>query len=95
MFCWGGTDADPAISRREVIDGVSGVYRQDFSRLADRYLLHGDPDRVAARVREYAAAGAGALVFSPVGEGVRRRDIVDLFTSAVLPCVRPVPPGEP
>jgi probable F420-dependent oxidoreductase len=91
VFCWGGVDENPARSRREVVDGVSAVYQQAFDRLADRYLLHGDPDRVAARAREYADAGADTLVFSPVGSGERRREIVDLFTSAVLPAVRPLP----
>ncbi|HEX2073656.1 MAG TPA: LLM class flavin-dependent oxidoreductase [Geodermatophilus sp.] len=85
VFCWGNVDEDPAVARREVIDGVSAVYRQDFTPLADRYLLHGAPDRVAARAREYADAGAGTLVFSPVGAGARRREIVDLFTRSVLP----------
>jgi probable F420-dependent oxidoreductase len=91
VFCWGGVDEDPARSRREVVDGVSAVYQQDFDRLADRYLLHGDPDRFTARVREYADAGADAVIFSPVGEGARRREIVDLFTTAVLPGIRPIP----
>lgn len=88
VFCWGGVDADAAASRREVIEGVSAVYQQDFTRLADRYLLHGDPDRVVARAREYADAGAETLVFSPVGLGRRRQDVVDLFTAAVLPRLR-------
>ena len=89
VFCWGGVDADPASSRREVVEGVSATYQQDFTRLADRYLLHGDPDRVAARAREYADAGADTLVFSPVGSGDRRRDMVEQFTAEVLPGLRP------
>jgi probable F420-dependent oxidoreductase len=88
VFCWGGVDADPAASRREVVEWVSAVYQQDFERLADRYLLHGDPDRVAARVREFADAGAETLVFSPVGAGDRRRAAVGLFSDAVLPALR-------
>jgi probable F420-dependent oxidoreductase len=88
VFCWGGVDADAGRSRAEVVAGVSAVYQQDFDRLADRYLLHGDPDRVAARAREYADAGAETLIFSPVGAGDRRREIVDLFTTAVLPRLR-------
>jgi probable F420-dependent oxidoreductase len=85
VFAWGGVDADAARARQEVVDGVSAVYQQDFAPLADRYLLHGDPDRVLARAREYADAGAETLVFSPVGAGARRREVVDLFTAAVLP----------
>jgi probable F420-dependent oxidoreductase len=88
IFCWGGVDTDAARSRRDVVDFVSAVYQQDFDRLADRYLLHGDPDRVAARVAEYAEAGAGTLVLSPVGEGARRAGIVRLFTDEVLPRLR-------
>ncbi|MGK5172638.1 LLM class flavin-dependent oxidoreductase [Geodermatophilus sp. CPCC 205761] len=84
VFCWGGVGEDAARSRRQVVDTVSTVYQQDFDPLADRYLLHGDPDRVAARAREYADAGAETLVFSPVGEGAERRQIVDLFTAQVL-----------
>lgn len=89
IFCWGGVDADAERSRQEVVDGVSSVYQQDFDRLADRYLLHGDPDRVVSRAREYADAGAETLVFSPVGSGPRRAEIVHLLTSDVLPHVRP------
>ncbi len=88
VFCWGGVDDDAETSRREVVEGVSAVYQQDFTKLADRYLLHGDPDRVAARAREYADAGAETLIFSPVGSGNRRRGIVDLFTTSVLPRLR-------
>ncbi|RFU21526.1 LLM class flavin-dependent oxidoreductase [Geodermatophilus marinus] len=88
VFCWGGVDEDAARSRRQVVETVSAVYQQDFDRLADRYLLHGDPDRVAARAREYAEAGAGTLVLSPVGEGADRERVVELFTAAVLPVLR-------
>ena len=88
IFCWGGVADDAQVSRQEVVDGVSAVYQQDFAPLADRYLLHGEPDRVAARAREYADAGAETLVFSPACEGARRREIVDLFTAAVLPALR-------
>lgn len=89
IFCWGGVGVDPETSRREVIEGVSAVYQQDFTRLADRYLLHGDPDRVVRRVREYVDAGASTLIFSPVGARERRAEIRDLFTAEVLPKLRP------
>jgi len=85
VFCWGGTGHDAAESRREVVNYVSAIYQQDFSPLADRYLLHGDPDRVAARAREYADAGADTLVFSPVGTGDKRSELLALFSEAVLP----------
>jgi alkanesulfonate monooxygenase SsuD/methylene tetrahydromethanopterin reductase-like flavin-dependent oxidoreductase (luciferase family) len=88
VFCWGGVHEDPARARADAVAFVSAVYRQDFAPLADRYLLHGDPDRVVARAREYADAGAGTLVFSPVGDGAAREAGVALFGSAVLPLLR-------
>jgi probable F420-dependent oxidoreductase len=88
VFCGGAVDEDAAAARRTAIDTVSAIYQQDFSPLADRYLLHGDPDRVVARAREYADAGAETLVFSPSGEGGRRERAVDTFTRAVLPRLR-------
>jgi probable F420-dependent oxidoreductase len=91
VFCWGGVGEDAARSRQQVVDTVSAVYQQDFDPLADRYLLHGDPDRVAVRAREYADAGAETLVFSPVGAGAQRESVVDLFTAAVLPRLRGAP----
>ncbi len=85
VFCWGAVHEDPATARADAVETVSAVYQQDFAPLADRYLLHGDPDRVVARAREYADAGADSLVFSPAAEGARRQAAVDLFSAAVLP----------
>ena len=85
VFCWGAVHEDPATARADAVGTVSAVYQQDFAPLADRYLLHGDPDRVVARAREYADAGATTLVFSPAADGARRQAAVDLFGSAVLP----------
>ena len=62
---------------------VSQVYQQDFEPLADRYLLHGDPDTVLARLADYQAAGADTVIFSPAC-APERHDEVD----------RPVRPGS-
>jgi probable F420-dependent oxidoreductase len=88
IFCWGHVARDAATARRAAVETVSAVYQQDFDRLADRYLLHGDPERVIARAREYAEAGAQTLVFSPSSEGAERRTSVDLFVHEVLPALR-------
>lgn len=84
IHCWGGVDDSPAHSRAEVTDAVSEIYQQDFGPLADRYLLHGRPDQVLARMTEYRDAGADALVFCPIGSGMRRTAIVDSFAQEVL-----------
>jgi len=67
---------------------VSETYRQDFSGLADRYLLHGTAEGVSRRLLTYRDAGAETIVFSPVGDGCRRQEIVDLFARDVMPVVR-------
>ncbi len=88
IFCWGDVAEDAASARRTAVETVSAVYQQDFDRLADRYLLHGDPERVIARAREYAEAGAETLVFSPASDGAARRTSVELFVRQVLPALR-------
>ncbi len=88
IFCWGHVAEDAASARRAAVETVSAVYQQDFDRLADRYLLHGDPERVIARAREYAEAGAETLVFSPASDGAARRTSVELLVREVLPALR-------
>lgn len=88
IFCWSAVDEDGTQSKQWVIDEVSTIYQQDFSKLADRYLLFGSPDQVVARIAEYRDAGAETLVFSPVASGTRRRQIVDVFARDVLPKLR-------
>ncbi len=68
---------------------VSGVYRQDFGPLADRYLLHGDPDTVTARLTEYHAAGAETVIFSPACAPERHAGVTALFARAVRPRLPP------
>jgi alkanesulfonate monooxygenase SsuD/methylene tetrahydromethanopterin reductase-like flavin-dependent oxidoreductase (luciferase family) len=85
LFIWGSVDADPGRARREAVESVSRTYHQDFSPLADRYLLHGDPDQVTARLAEYAAAGASTVIFSPACAPQRRREVAALFAETVLP----------
>ena len=37
--------------QEEAVESVSRIYAQDFDPLADRYLLHGDPDMVGGQAR--------------------------------------------
>jgi alkanesulfonate monooxygenase SsuD/methylene tetrahydromethanopterin reductase-like flavin-dependent oxidoreductase (luciferase family) len=85
LFIWGSVDDDPGRSRREAVEFVSRVYHQDFEPLADRYLLHGDPDMVTARLTEYHAAGAETVIFSPACRPERHADVTALFARAVRP----------
>ncbi len=64
---------------------MSRVYNQDFGPLADRYLLHGDPDAVVARLAGYHAAGAETVIFCPACPPDRHADVTALFAEAVRP----------
>jgi probable F420-dependent oxidoreductase len=85
LFIWGTVDSDPARARTEVVTAVSRLYAQDFEPLADRYLLHGDPAAVRARLAEYEAAGADTVIFSPACAPERVAAVTDLFAREVLP----------
>ena len=85
LFIWGSVDPDGGRARAEAVRFVSQIYQQDFEPLADRYLLHGDPDTVLARLAEYQAAGADTLIFSPACAPERRDDVVALLAESVLP----------
>jgi alkanesulfonate monooxygenase SsuD/methylene tetrahydromethanopterin reductase-like flavin-dependent oxidoreductase (luciferase family) len=83
VLCWGAVGDDGRAARQEAIRGASDVYQQDFSRLADRYLLSGTSDDVVARATEYGDAGADWLIFAPVAHC--RSTVVPLFARDVLP----------
>ena len=83
VLCWGAVSEDGAAARQDAIRGAGDVYQQDFSRLADRYLLSGTPEDVVARAVEYSDAGADWLIFAPVEH--RRSSVVPLFARDVLP----------
>ncbi|HEY0715983.1 MAG TPA: LLM class flavin-dependent oxidoreductase [Streptosporangiaceae bacterium] len=85
LFIWGSVDADPGRSREETVRFVSQLYQQDFEPLADRYLLHGDPDSVRARLASYQAAGADTVIFSPACAPDRVAGVTGLFAREVLP----------
>ena len=78
-------DADAERARRTVIAEIGAVYQQDFTSMADRYLVAGDPDSVLARLREYREAGAETVVFCPGGRGESRARQLGLFADEVLP----------
>jgi alkanesulfonate monooxygenase SsuD/methylene tetrahydromethanopterin reductase-like flavin-dependent oxidoreductase (luciferase family) len=85
LFIWGCVDPDPARARRTAVEYVSRLYDQDFGPLADRYLLHGDPDLVAARLADFHAAGADTVIFAPACPPEQRAGMTALFAEAVGP----------
>jgi probable F420-dependent oxidoreductase len=89
LFAWTAVDADASWARSTGVDAVSAAYRQDFSMLADRYLLTGTPDAVAGRLEQFAAAGVDTVLIQiAAGSPEDRSRIVETLASRVLPLVR-------
>lgn len=87
LFCWALADDDPVAARREAVAALGRTYQQDFDPLADRLVPHGRPDTVAARLREYADAGVGTVLYSPACGPDDHDRAVTLFAREVLPAL--------
>ncbi|GAA1836342.1 LLM class flavin-dependent oxidoreductase [Pseudonocardia ailaonensis] len=88
LFCWAGVGPDGPAARRSALDELGRIYRQDFTRLADRYVPAGTPDQVAARLADYAEAGAGTVLFAPACGDDELDRAVELFAREVAPALR-------
>ena len=87
VFAWTCVDADGDWARRTGIDSVSRTYNQDFSRLADRYLLLGTPKEVTARLRQFAEAGADRVVISIAASRSERTRVLQTIAAELLPAL--------
>lgn len=86
IFIWGAIDTDAGRAREQVVRFVSEVYQQDFAPLADRYLLHGTPDGVLARLKDFFDAGADSVVFCPAtADEAQRASMLELLAGEVRP----------
>jgi probable F420-dependent oxidoreductase len=88
LYCWAAVDTDGERARRTALDVLGRIYQQDFAPLADRYVPTGTPDRVAARLREYADAGAETVIFSPACPDAELERMAALFAEEVAPALR-------
>jgi probable F420-dependent oxidoreductase len=87
LFCWAGVGADGPRARRTALEVLSRIYRQDFGPLADRYVPAGTPTQVAARLGEYAAAGAETVVFAPAVVDDELERAAETFIDEVAPAL--------
>lgn len=89
IFVWGAVDLDAGRAREQVVGFVSEIYQQDFAPLADHYLLHGSPERVLSRLKEFFDAGADSVVFCPAtADDAQRDSMTALLAQEVAPEVR-------
>ena len=76
-------DRDTAVET--AVQRLSRQYNQDFSRLAGRYALAGNPDDCIARLREYIDAGARTIMLNSACRPDYIADNERLLAEAVLP----------
>jgi probable F420-dependent oxidoreductase len=88
VFAWCCVDEDADWARSTGIRVVSETYAQDFSRLADRYLVLGSPDQVVARLHEFADAGADRVLLQLACPSDARSRVLETLAEAVLPAFR-------
>jgi probable F420-dependent oxidoreductase len=89
LFAWTAVDADSSWARSTGVAAVSAAYSQDFSTLADRYLLIGTPEAAVDRLAQFAAAGVDTVLIQiAAGSAADRSRIIETFASRVLPGVR-------
>lgn len=92
FFAWGNVDPEPGRARRVGVEVLAGLYQQDLTRVADRYLLFGTASEVIARCTAYAEAGASTLIFAPACPDAEADALVERFATEVAPALRPRTP---
>lgn len=79
---------DPAVARDRALERLNGQYNQDFSAILDRYVAHGDPARVRARVREYLDAGVESLFIGPACPEEFTGELEQILADELIPAIR-------
>ncbi|MBX6376969.1 MAG: LLM class flavin-dependent oxidoreductase [Clostridia bacterium] len=88
VFTFVTVDRDAGKAKRTAAEFVGAMYRQDFSRLVDRYLVAGSPADCRRRLGEYRDAGAQLAVFTLACPREEREDVLRALVEEVLPDLR-------
>ncbi|MGH3756723.1 LLM class flavin-dependent oxidoreductase [Actinophytocola sp.] len=88
VFTWLAVDHDATHARHVAEAKLAAVYRQNTDRLLDRYVPTGDPSQVAARLREYATAGADHVICALACPDNARPAMIELLAKEVWPLLR-------
>ncbi|MGA2410491.1 MAG: LLM class flavin-dependent oxidoreductase [Candidatus Binataceae bacterium] len=64
LFIFASIYPDRDEAREQAAKALGGTYAQDFSKIAGRYALYGNPDDCRKRLKEYVDAGARTVLIS-------------------------------
>jgi probable F420-dependent oxidoreductase len=88
LFIFASVYPDRDEAREQAARALGKNYAQDFSKIAGRYTLYGNPDDCRKRLKEYVDAGAGTVL---VSWACRQNDIpqnMKLVAEEVAPAFR-------
>lgn len=88
VSCFVSIDRDSASARRVAADHVGRIYKRDMSGVVDSLMVAGTAQQCLDQLASFAAAGAGGVVVSLVGERDGWTDRIRLFTEDVVPSLR-------
>ncbi|WP_157647087.1 LLM class flavin-dependent oxidoreductase [Actinomycetospora chiangmaiensis] len=66
VLAWSAVAGSRAAARELAVRRLREIYGQDMDRIVDACVPYGTPDDVAARLREYADAGAEHVLYGPL-----------------------------
>jgi probable F420-dependent oxidoreductase len=85
LFLWLAVDQDATAAHRSAKAKLGAVYRQNTERLLTKYVATGDPATVAARLREFADAGAERVICALACADNDRAAMIRLLAEEVIP----------
>jgi probable F420-dependent oxidoreductase len=87
VCCFITVDETGSRARRTASEMVSGLYGQDFTGRAARYLIAGTAEECQRRVTEYVEAGASAVIFMPACPSDDHAVMSQRIAEQVLPAI--------
>ena len=88
LFIFASVYPDRDMARDQAAKALGGTYSQDFSKIAGRYTLYGNPEDCRKRLKEYVDAGARTVL---VSWACRQEDIdqnMKLMAEEIAPAFR-------
>jgi|TARA_Y100000310_G_scaffold343583_2_gene451931 probable F420-dependent oxidoreductase len=88
LFIFFAVHKDRETGLKMAIDRLSVQYNQDFSKLAGRYALAGNPQDCIDRLKEYTDAGASTILLNSACPSDYMAENERLMAAEVLPALR-------
>lgn len=88
LYIFFAVHEDRREGKQMAVDRLSLQYNQDFTKLADRYALSGNPEDCIARLEEYIDAGARTIILNSACRSEYVEENERLMASEVLPALR-------